>query len=207
MGASDVVHELIEAIGAGLPVLLPTDTVYGLAATVHSEAAANRLYRLKGREPSQPTALLAGDLDALLGCLPELAGRAETIARALLPGPYTLILPNPARRFPWLGGPRPDVLGVRVPVLPAAVRSVLAGAGCVLATSANEPGGADPATIEDVPERIRSGCAASLDLGRLPGAPSTVIDFTGEEPRVLREGAAPSSEALARVRAALPQTG
>jgi tRNA A37 threonylcarbamoyladenosine synthetase subunit TsaC/SUA5/YrdC len=79
---------------------------------------------------------------------------------------------------------------------------VLEAVGCVAATSANDPGGPDPVSLDDVPTRIRSGCAAELDVGRLPGIASTVLDFTGPEPQVLREGAAPSAEALARVRAA-----
>ena len=63
--------------------------------------------------------------------------------------------------------------------------------GCVVATSANDPGGRDPVTLEDVPARIREGCAAEIDVGPLPGTPSTVIDFTGPEPVVIREGAEP----------------
>jgi tRNA A37 threonylcarbamoyladenosine synthetase subunit TsaC/SUA5/YrdC len=58
-------------------------------------------------------------------------------------------------------------------------------------------------TLDDVPARIRDGCAAEVDVGPLPGTPSTVIDFTGPEPFVIREGAEPSAEALARVREAL----
>jgi Putative translation factor (SUA5) len=80
------------------------------------------LYALKGREARKPTALLAADVDALLASLPELRGRAETIARTLLPGPYTLILDNPAHRFPWLAGDNTAAIGVRVPALPAAPR-------------------------------------------------------------------------------------
>jgi tRNA A37 threonylcarbamoyladenosine synthetase subunit TsaC/SUA5/YrdC len=72
-----------------------------------------------------------------------------------------------------------------------------------MATSANEPGGPNPSSVDDVPQRIRSGCAAELDVGQLPGAPSTVIDFTGDEPQVLREGAAPASDAIERVRSLL----
>ncbi len=197
------IQRVIEAIRAGEPVLIPTDTVYGLATSAHNEASTARLYRLKGRDPSQPSALLAGSIEALVECLPELGGRDAVIAQALLPGPFTLILANPAQRFPWLAGTRPDVIGVRVPVLSAAARCVLDAVGCVLATSANDPGGPDPGRTEDVPVRIRNGCSAVLDIGRLPGVPSTVIDFTGVEPRVLREGAAPGSDALARVRAAL----
>jgi L-threonylcarbamoyladenylate synthase len=197
------IQHVIEAIKSGKPVLLPTDTVYGLATSAYSERYSERLYRLKGRDATQPSALVAGDLDQLFECVPELRGRAGVIARALLPGPYTLVLTNPARRFRWLCGLRSDAIGVRVPVLADETRRVLDLVGCVLATSANEPGGPDPATVTDVPARIREGCAAVLDLGPLPGTPSTVIDFTGSEPHVLREGAAPSAEAIARARDAL----
>ena len=124
--------------------------------------------------------------------------------RALLPGPYTLVLPNPAARYRWLTGDRADTIGVRVPDLPPAVGRVLAAVGCVLATSANEPGGPSPVSLEDVPGRIRAGAAAELDVGPLPGTPSTVIDFTGAEPQVIREGAASAADAIGRVRAALP---
>jgi L-threonylcarbamoyladenylate synthase len=80
---------------------------------------------------------------------------------------------------------------------------VLRLAGAVAATSANLPGGTDPRTLDDVPQEIREGAAAVVDGGELPGAPSTVLDFTAAEPRVVREGAAPSAEALAGVAAAL----
>ena len=121
---------------------------------------------------------------------------------ALLPGAFTLVLPNPAHRYPWLTGERPETIGVRVPAVGGDALRVLEAVGCVAATSANDPGGPDPVSLADVPARIRAGCGAELDVGRLPGIASTVLDFTGTEPRVLREGAAPSAEALARVRAA-----
>ncbi len=177
--------------------------MYGLCTTPDREEAVRRLYRLKGRTETQPTALLAADLDALFERIPELTGRAATIARALLPGGYTLVLPNPARRYPWLAGTTPDAIGVRVPELPAVAALVLAAVGAVAATSANVAGGPDPRRLADVPPEIRDGAAALVDGGELPGTASTVIDFTGEEPRVLREGAAPSAEAIARAAAAL----
>jgi L-threonylcarbamoyladenylate synthase len=183
--------ELIAALRAGRPALFPTDTVYGLVSLPDEEAVA-RLYALKGRRPAQPTALLAGTVEQLLEAVPELDGRR------ILTGPYTLVLPNPERRYPWLTGERPEAIGVRVPDLTAAAREVLAAVGCVAATSANDPGGRDPLTLADVPERIRDGCPA-LDEGPLPGVPSTVVDLTGSEPRVLREGAVPAAEAVARL--------
>jgi L-threonylcarbamoyladenylate synthase len=183
-----VIEAAVEAILAGRPVILPTDTVYGLCTTASSAPAVEALYRLKGRPGTQPTAILAGDVEALLEAVPELP---ERVVRALLPGPYTLVLPNPARRFAWLTGERPEAIGVRVPDLPPDAAEVLRRAGPVVATSANLPGAPDPRRLEDVPLELRAAAAAELDGGELPGIASTVIDFTGDEPRVLRDGAGP----------------
>lgn len=200
MGA---VEEAVAALRGGKPVVLPTDTVYGLCASPYWEAPVRRALRLKGRPEGQPAALLCPDLDLLFECVPELRGRAGVIARALLPGPYTLILPNPARRFRWLTGRRPDTIGVRVVELPPPAAEVVGRVGAVMATSANLHGGPDPKTLADVPEEIRAGCAALLDAGELPGVPSTVLDLTGPEPVVVREGMVPAAEALARAAAAV----
>ena len=188
----------VAALRAGRPVLLPTDTVYGLCADPYREAPVRLLSRLKGRDESQPIALLVADVDVLLECVPELRGHSATLARALLPGTYTLVLPNPAQRFRWLSGARPDTIGVRVAELPPAARAVLDRVGAVAATSANRTGGADARRLGDVPTEIRAACGAEIDAGELPGTPSTVLDLTGPEPRVLREGAVPAAEALAR---------
>lgn len=197
-----MIDAAVAALRAGKLAILPTDTVYGLAASP-AEEPARRLYRAKGRDEQQPTALVAASVAALLECIPELSGRAQTIARALLPGPYTLVLPNPARRFPWLAGVRPDAIGVRVPDLGGPGREVLDRVGVIVATSANLPGGRDPRTLADVPEELRAAAGAVVDGGELPGEPSTVLDFTGSQPRVVREGAVPAEEALERVAAAL----
>jgi L-threonylcarbamoyladenylate synthase len=181
-----VIDRAVEAIRAGLPVILPTDTVYGLCTTASSAPAVEALYRLKGRPGTQPTAILAGDVEALLESVPELP---ERIVRALLPGPYTLVLPNPAQRFPWLNGERPEAIGVRVPGMPRDAAEVLRRAGPVVATSANLAGGPDPRRLDDVPRELREAAAAEIDGGELAGVASTVVDFTGEEPKVLREGA------------------
>lgn len=194
-------EEVVAAIRAGEPVIVPTDTVYGLAADAFSEEAVRRLYRLKGRDEGQPTALVAADVDVVLDAVPELSGRAVAAVRALLPGPYTLILPNLARRFPWLTGDRPETIGVRVPDLSGDAAEVLGRVRAVAATSANRPGGSDPRSVADIPEELRQGCGAVLDVGDLPGTPSTVLDLTGPEPVVVREGAVPAADALERLSA------
>jgi L-threonylcarbamoyladenylate synthase len=193
----------VEALRAGKPVILPTDTVYGLCALADTAGPTERLYALKGRDSSQPSALLAADLDMLFEAVPELRGQAAVIASALLPGPYTLVLPNPARRFAWLTGSSPEAIGVRVPTLPEAAARVVAAAGCVAATSANLAGGPDPRRLEDVSPELLAQVGATIDAGELPGTPSTVLDFTGSEPRVIREGAASAAAALERVTLAL----
>jgi L-threonylcarbamoyladenylate synthase len=197
-----MIDAAVEAIRAGRLVVLPTDTVYGLAATPYKLAPALELYRLKRRPETQPIALVASDLDLLFECVPELRGRSGTILRALLPGPYTLVLPNPAKRFAWLCGAAPEAIGVRVPELDGPGREVLDRVGALAATSANLAGGPEPRRLQDVPEAIRAACVL-VDGDELPGTPSTVLDFTGAEPRVVRDGAAPAAEALARVAAAL----
>jgi L-threonylcarbamoyladenylate synthase len=195
--------DAIAALQAGEPVILPTDTVYGLCALADRSEFVERMYRLKKRDPLQPSALLASDVDLLLDCVPELRGRAAVIVRALLPGPYTLVLPNPAHRYRWITGGTPDTIGVRVPELPPEAEAVVAAVGCVVATSANRPGEPDPHRVDEVPGEIRDEVGAIVDAGELPGTPSTVLDFSGTEPRVLREGAAPSADALEQVALAL----
>jgi tRNA A37 threonylcarbamoyladenosine synthetase subunit TsaC/SUA5/YrdC len=97
-----------------------------------------------------------------------------SVLEKYLPGPYTLVLGN---------------VGVRVPNLPPRAAEVVRTVGVVAATSANPAGAPDPRRIEDIPEEIRAACGAVVDAGELPGVPSTVIDLTGAEPRVLRQGA------------------
>jgi L-threonylcarbamoyladenylate synthase len=198
-----VIDAAADAVRTGKLVLFPADTVYGLATTPYSPEPVERLARLKGRDIFQPTALMAADVEMLFECVPELRGRSGEIVRALLPGPYTLVLSNPGRRFRWMSGTRPDTIGVRVPQLSGPGAELLGRVGALAATSANVHGGGDARRLDDVPEEIRTACAAIVDGGELPGTASTVIDFTGSEPVVLREGAASSAEALERVSAIL----
>ncbi|MCC6222259.1 MAG: threonylcarbamoyl-AMP synthase [Thermoleophilia bacterium] len=200
--SADQLIAAVAAIRAGQAVILPTDTVYGLVADAYREGPGRLLYELKGRPEGQPVALLAADLDTILDAVPELRGRAAVTARALLPGPYTLVLPNPAARFRWLCGGEPRAIGIRVPELPEPVRAALARVGVVAATSANLHGGPDCRSFEEIPQELRERVGAIVDAGELPGTPSTVLDLTGAEPVVLREGAVPAAEALERARAA-----
>jgi L-threonylcarbamoyladenylate synthase len=185
-----VVGDAIAALRAGQPVILPTDTVYGLCADASSETACRAALALKGRPGTQPAALLCGSVETLLSVVPELP---DALVKAMLPGAYTLVFSNPRRRYPWLGR---ETIGVRVPAVTGSLRGVLKTVGAVMATSANLHGEPDPRSLDDVPESIRVACGAAVDGGPLPGIPSTVLDLRGNQPRVLREGAAPAREAL-----------
>lgn len=158
----------VAALRAGRAVILPTDTVYGLCALPEHEGV---LYELKGRDRSKPVALLAADVGALVAAVP---GLDRSVLERYLPGPFTLVFAE---------------AGVRVPDLPADAAEVVRAVGVVAATSANLSGGPDARRVEDVPEEIRAACGAIVDAGELPGVPSTVVDLTSGEPRVLRQGA------------------
>ena len=194
------VDAAVAALRAGRLVVLPTDTVYGLAADGESESAARALYAAKGRDAIQPTAVLFASVEVLVERVPELPAAAVEAVRMLLPGPFTLIVENPARRYAWLNPQRPDAIGLRVPAVTGAPRAVLEALGAVVATSANLPGGADPRRLEDVPPEIAAAVDVVIEGGELPGTPSTVVDLTGPEPRVLRDGAVTAADALERLR-------
>jgi L-threonylcarbamoyladenylate synthase len=190
----------IEALRRGEVAVIPTDTVYGLAANVAGERGTRALYAAKRRDARRPTAILFASLDELLGRVPELPAEAVAAGRALLPGPVTLVLPNPERRYPWLNEQRPDTLGVRVPAVTGPGKEVLDALGALVATSANLAGGPDPRSLAEVPPELAAAAAAVVDGGVLAGTPSTVVDLTGVEPVVLREGALPAEVVLERLR-------
>jgi len=191
------VDAVVAALEAGGPVVVPSDTVYGLCVSPHSEVAYRQIGRLKGRA-DQPVALVANALEQLVRAVPELDGHTVLLEQ-LLPGAYTLIVPNPARRFPWLSQGNEGTIGIRVPDLPAPTYEVIARFGPVAATSANLHGGPDPRVLGDVPEEIRAA-AVCLDGRPTPGVASTVVDLTGDEPRILREGAGDVERVLATAR-------
>jgi L-threonylcarbamoyladenylate synthase len=188
-------------IAVGGVALFPADTVYGLATDPTSREGVDRLYRIKGRRPDRPAAVMFFDLGLALAALPELGERTRTAAERLLPGPVTLVLPNPERRYPLACGPAPDRIGVRVPSLSGTLAPLAAAHWPVLQSSANPSGGADARRLDDVDAEIRARVDMQLDGGELPGTPSTVVDLATYEDagdyRVLREGAVAAVEIAA----------
>ena len=191
-------------MGAHGVAVFPADTVYGLACQPDEAEAVRRLYRLKRRRPDKPAAVMFFDRDLALTALPDVGERTGGALEALLPGPLTVLLPNPAHLFPLACGPEPDTLGLRVPALGGPLAPLAALQRPVLQSSANHAGGPDPQRVADVPAEIREGVDLVLDAGELPGTPSTVVDLRGYEDgvwTVLREwaiGAAELAERLGR---------
>jgi L-threonylcarbamoyladenylate synthase len=160
-------------MAVGGVAVFPADTVYGLACDPGNRVAVERLYRVKRRRLDKPSAVMFFDPTLALEALPEFGEPTREVMRRLLPGQLTLLLANPAERFPLACGDDPGTLGLRVPRADG-----LAGVRWpVLQSSANLAGGPDPRRLEDVPEPIRRAADLVLDGGELPGTPSTVIDL------------------------------
>ena len=193
-------------IAVGGIAVFPADTVYGLACEPDSKEAVQRLYMLKRRLADKPAAVMFFALDLALAALPELGPRTAGALRALLPGAVTLLVPNPAARYPLACGSRADVLGLRVPAWPPALAALADVRWPVLQSSANAAGGPDAGRLADVPEYMRAHTDLVLDGGDLPGTPSTVVDLRAYERdgrwSTVREGAISTTEVSARLESA-----
>jgi L-threonylcarbamoyladenylate synthase len=173
--------------------VFPADTVYGLACNASSPSAIRRMYELKGRDLNVPSAVMFFRLDAALEAVKGIGKKLESALRRLLPGPVTVIVPNPSGLFPLATGQ--SGLGIRVPRLEGALQPLEAVGRPVLQTSANSSGEREPRQVPDIPGSIRLGVDLLLDVGPLAGVPSTVVDLGTYESngnwRLLREAAVP----------------
>jgi L-threonylcarbamoyladenylate synthase len=187
------VAEFQEVIAEGGLAVFPTDTVYGLGTHPDSVEGVHRLYWIKGRSPDRPAAVLFFELETAFAEVPEIGLKTRAALDRLLPGPVTVLVPNPATRFPLACGADPSRLGLRVPKLDERLAKLANVKAPILQSSANPTGDRDPSSLDDVDPRIRRGADIELDAGVLPGTPSTVIDLSSYEDNgafeVLREGA------------------
>jgi len=192
---ADDALSLEKCLAAGGVAVFPADTVYGLCCDPEDELAVRRLYELKGRPAERPAAVMFFAPARLFTALPDLGDRERAVLGALLPGPVTLLLPNPTRRFPLAGGPGEggaNTLGVRVPAWSPELAALGTVSAPVLQSSANRSGEPDARRLLDVPASIRAGADLVLDGGELPGVPSTVLNLREYEQRgewqIVREG-------------------
>lgn len=154
--------------------VFPADTVYGLACDPDAKETVQRIHLLKRRPMDKASAVMFFDAELALETLAELEPAVRDAARRLLPGAVTLLVANPAHRYPLACGADPGTLGLRVPALDTPLAQVR---WPVLQTSANYAGRPDPRRLADVPLGLRDSAELVLDGGELPGTPSTVVDL------------------------------
>jgi L-threonylcarbamoyladenylate synthase len=176
----------VAALRAGEIVVVPTDTVYGIAVDPSRPGATDRLFAVKARPTDVPLPILAADADQAFSLAADVSPVARRLAEACWPGGLTIVLPRRAGLDFDLGGADDATIGVRVPdheVPRALARAV----GPLATTSANLHGRPTPETAAGVAAEL-AGVAVVLDGGRCAGAPSTVVVCTGDDWRVVREG-------------------
>jgi L-threonylcarbamoyladenylate synthase len=192
-GADAARVALEECIGEGGVAIFPADTLYGLACDPLSEASVERIHRIKGRDEGKSSAVMYFSPLAMRELLAGLGPRGRDAVGALLPGPVTLVVANPERRYPLACREDQERLGVRL------IEGPLAGMPLpVFQTSANPSGYEAPATFEGIDPEIVGAADLAIDGGALGGSPSTVVEVaeidSGGDWRILREGAMPSGE-------------
>jgi L-threonylcarbamoyladenylate synthase len=196
----DAIEEAAARILRGGVVALPTDTLYGLAVDPFNRAAVDRLYEVKGRPADRALPLIACDAPQIVAWIGALPPAGSLLASAFWPGPLTLLLTAPASLVPAVTADTGRV-GVRVPADEVA-RAVCRAAGRpVTATSANVSGQPPTANPDDVERALGGRIDLLLDGGPTRGGPpSTIVDVTGEHPRLVRAGAISWDDIQARVR-------
>ena len=188
-GEADVARRALErCISDGGVAVFPADGLYGLACDPLDAGAIAKIHRLKGRDDGKPSAVMYFSPLAIRELLRGFGPRTKAVASALLPGPATLIVANPQRRYPLACRQDPERLGIRL------IGGSLAGTMCpVFQTSANVSGEPAPGRFEEVPQAIVEGADLAIDGGALPGLPSTVIDVAAIDAvggwHILRDGA------------------
>lgn len=185
--APDVVDRVCDALQRGGVVVLPTETVYGLAALASDRTATGLLFDRKGRASDVPVAVLCADVDQALSLAEAPPDRAVELAGLHWPGPLTMVLRRRAD-LGWALGEPAETIGVRCPDHDL-VRAVAARIGPLATTSANLHGHPTPPTAEEAAAQLLGPVDLVVDGGVLGGAPSTVVDLTGPAPRILRQGA------------------
>lgn len=180
-----VITAAVEVIRSGGIVGLPTDTVYGVGVDPTNEEAVDALFELKGRPTGKPIGILVANMEQA-SKVGDLSGTALDLAGRHWPGALTLVVPTRVILPDWVGDRRTRTVGIRMPDHPIAL-ALLEATGPLSVTSANRSGESD--TLDHVSARDSLGDGVFFVEGSSPGGrPSTVVDLTGREPVVLREG-------------------
>jgi L-threonylcarbamoyladenylate synthase len=178
----------IEAVKSGELVVLPTDTVYGVGADAFTSHAVNALQTARGADRRVPPPVLVGSRHTLDGLVYSLPKAARELADAFWPGALTILVEH-SPSLQWDLGDTGGVVAVRMPLHPVALE-VLRAVGPMAVTTANKIGQPAPATAEEARDQLEYSVRIYLEAGAAADpAPSTIVDVTGDVPRVLRDGA------------------
>lgn len=178
----------VDAVKAGQLVVLPTDTLYGLGCDAFNNQAVANLLATKHRGPDMPVPVLVGSWDTIQGLVQYYSPQAKTLVEAFWPGGLSIIVPQ-APSLPWnLGDTRGTVM-LRMPLHPVAIE-LLRETGPMAVSSANISGHTPPSTVTEARQQLNQNVSVYLDGGECAiGKPSSIIDISGDHPRLLREGA------------------
>ena len=191
--ATDGVAHAVAALRRGDLAVLPTDTVYGIAADAFSPPAVNRLLAAKGRGRDMPVPVLVGAWRGLDGLAQHVTPTMRSLVEAFWPGPLTLIV-RAAPSLAWDLGETRGTVAVRMPLHPVAL-AVLAETGPLAVSSANRSGQPPAADAAEAERQLGTAVAVYLDAGSTGDAvPSTIVDLTGDRPQLRRLGAVPLEE-------------
>ncbi len=192
----EAVRDLASGLLGGAVMAYPTETFYGLGAAGFLERAVRKIFRIKKRDTAKALSVIASDLGMVVALAADLPSVARVLAEEFWPGPLTLVVAAAPGLPAHIVGPG-RTIAVRVPPAPW-LRNLTAELGQPLtATSANLSGAPPLSDPEDVTRTFWGKVDFIVDGGRTPGgAPSTIVDLTGREPRVLREGAIPAGRVL-----------
>jgi L-threonylcarbamoyladenylate synthase len=176
------------AVRAGRLVVLPTDTVYGIGADAFSSSAVQSLLAAKNRGPDMPVGVLVGSWSTIDGLVLSVPQHARLLIEAFWPGDLSIVLPH-APSLAWDLGRSGGTVMLRMPLHPVAIE-LLRDVGPMAVSSANRSGQPPAANVGDARDQLGDSVAVYLDGGPSgEPVPSTIVDLTGVEPVVLREGA------------------
>ncbi len=185
----------VEAVKSGELVVLPTDTVYGIGADAFTPHAVTALLNAKGRGRQMPPPVLVGSRHTLDGLVFSLPRNARELADAFWPGALTIVVEH-APSLQWDLGDTGGTVAVRMPLHPVALE-VLRETGPMAVSSANKTRQPAATTAQEAQDQLDYSVRVYLEAGPCPDpVPSTIVDVTGEVPRVLRDGAVPYEKLL-----------
>ena len=180
----------VEAAGSGELVVLPTDTVYGIGADAFTPHAIANLHTARGADRRVPPPVLVGSRHTLDGLVYALPKAARDLADAFWPGALTLLVEH-SPSLQWDLGETGGVVAVRMPLHPVALE-VLREVGPMAVSSANKHGQPAATTAEEARAQLEYSVRIYLEAGPCPEpVPSTIVDVTGDVPRIVRPGAIP----------------